>query len=240
LGSLQAALYPASAKEETMTRLSYLFFCATFVAGVSLVGCGGGGGGGSGGSGGGGNGGTTTVSFLDLVPRDGTIPGWTVDPSISKTAGQVAATATTEKDVTDLIDGAAADFFAAPYTPQNFAWQNYVNASLPSPMGATTGSTMKLYIMQMPSGQPCTLYTSLLKVALYSTNTWTDPTSPAIGTKSRITDSGTDWWINFCTGNYYVEARLSPSYGPAPDYAIGDATQKQAAMDYAVAVASKM
>jgi hypothetical protein len=237
-----ASAYPASAKEETMTRLSYLLFCATCMMGVGLVGCGGGSSGGAGGSGGGGSGGTTSpVSFLDLVPLDNTISGWTVDQSISKTAGQVAATATTEKDVTDLIDGAAADFFAAPYAPQNFAWQNYVNASLPSPVGATTGSTMKLYILQMPdSDQPCSLYTSLLQVALYSSNTWEDPTSPTIGTKSRITDSGTDWWVNYCKGNYYVEARLSPSYGPAPDYAIGDTAQKQAAMDFAAAVASKI
>jgi hypothetical protein len=226
-----------------MTRLSSMFFCAICVAGVALVGCGGGsngGGGGIGGGGGGGAGGSAPASLLDLVPRDNTISGWVVDSSISKTAGQVAATATTEKDVTDLIDGAAADFFAAPYSPQNFAWQNYVNASLPSPLGATTGSTMKLYILQMPAGQPCNLYTSLLNVALYKSNTWTDPTSPAIGTKSRITDSGTDWWINFCKGNYYVEARLSPSYGAAPDYAVADATQKQAAMDYAVAIAAKL
>jgi hypothetical protein len=209
-----------------------MIFCATCVASVALVGCGGGSSGGAGGSGGG--------TFLDLVPRDNTISGWVVDQTVAKTAGQVAATATTEQAVTDLIDGAAADFFASPYTPQNFAWQNYLNASLPSPMGATTGSTMKLYILQMPSGQPCNLYASLLNVALYSSNTWTDPTTPAIGTKSRITDSGTDWWINFCKGSYYVEVRLSPSYGPAPDYAVSDAGQKKAALDYATAIAAKM
>jgi len=53
-------------------------------------------------------------------------------------------------------------------------------------------------------------------------------------------DSGTHWWINFCKGNYYVEVRMWPSYGPAPDYTPSDAAQKKAAMDFAVAVAAKM
>ena len=227
-----------------MTRLSYGFFCATFVAGVALAGCSGGSGGGSGGSGGGGSGGTTTVTnFLDLVPSGAKVPsGWAVDNSNSKTAGMVAATATTEKGVEDLIDGAAADFFAAPNSPQNFAWQNYVDASLPSAVSSTVvGSTLKLYILQMPSADQCaTLYASLLTANLYVGNTWTDPTSPVIGSKSRITDSGTDWWINFCKDNYYTEVRMTPSYGPAPDYALSDPNQKAAAMAFAQAVAGPM
>jgi hypothetical protein len=46
--------------------------------------------------------------------------------------------------------------------------------------------------------------------------------------------------INFRKGNYYVEVRMTPSYGPAPDYVPGSASQKMAAMDFAAAVASKM
>jgi len=80
----------------------------------------------------------------------------------------------------------------------------------------------------------------VLQSNLYAGNTWTDPTSPVIGAKSRITDSGTDWLINFRKGNYYVEVRMTPSYGPAPDYVPGSASQKMAAMDFAAAVASKM
>ena len=210
-----------------MTRLGSLLFCATLVLGATFFGC-------SGGTGG-------SANITDLVPRDGTIPGWVVDQSVSKTSGMVAATATTEQSVTDLIDGAASDFFAAPYTPKNFAWQNYINASLVSPQNSTSGSTLKLYILQMPSAdQAFNLYTSLLTVNLYnpSSNPWQDPTSPAIGTKSRIADSGTDWWVNFCKGVYYVEARMTPSY--AADFTPGDVGQKQAAMDFAVAVAAKM
>ena len=207
-----------------MTRLGSLLFCATLVLGATFFGCGGGGGG--------------STNITDLVPRDGTIPGWVVDQSVSATSGMVAATATTEQKVTDLIDGAAADFFAAPYTPKNFAWQNYINASLVSPQYSTSGSTVKLYILQMPSAdQASGLYTSLLSANFY-TGTWTDPTSPTVGTKSRIIDSGTDWWVNFCKGNYYVEVRLTPSY--AADLTPGDPAQKQAAMDFAVAVAAKM
>jgi hypothetical protein len=217
------------------------------VLGAAFFGCGGGSsggtGGGSGGSGGAGGGMGGSSSITDLVPVNNTIAGWTVDSSNSKTAGQVAALATNVTDTTNLIDGAAADFFAAPYSPVTFAWQNYLNASLESPIPPSAGgpgATLKLYILQMPSAdQACGLYTSLLSDNFYA-STWTDPTSPTVGTKSRITDSGTDWWVNFCKGVHYVEARLSPSYGPAPDYTPGDATTKKAAMDFAVAVAAKM
>ena len=48
----------------------------------------------------------------------------------------------------------------------------------------------------MPSAeQASSLYTALLQANLYVGNTWADPTSPVVGAKSRITDSGTDWWI---------------------------------------------
>jgi len=93
----------------------------------------------------------------------------------------------------------------------------------------------------MPSAEQASgLYTSLRQSSLYAGSTWTEPTSPLLGSRSRITDSGTDWWINFCKGSYYVEVRLSPSYGPPPDYAPGDAAQKKAAMDFATVLAAKM
>ncbi len=178
------------------------------------------------------------AAVLSVVPSSITIPGWVVDQSISKTSGMVAATATTAQGTTDLIGSAAANFFAAPYSPVAFAWQNYINASLVSPQNSTSGSTLKLYILQMPSAdQACGLYTSLLSASLYHL-TWADPTSPTVGTKSRITDSGTDWWINFCKGNYYVEVRLMPSY--AADFTPSDPGQKKAAMDFAVAVAANI
>ena len=231
-----------------MTRLASLLFCATLVLDATSVGCGGGSsggtGGGSGGAGGGSGGTGGSSSITDLVPVNNTIAGWTVDSSNSKTAGQVAALATNVIDTTNLIDGAAADFFAAPYSPVTFAWQNYLNASLESPIPPSAGgpgATLKLYILQMPSAaQASGLYASLLGDNYYA-STWTDPTSPTVGTKSRITDSGTDWWINFYKGVYYVEVRMSPSFGPADaGYPPSDPTLEAAAMDFAVAVAAKM
>jgi hypothetical protein len=212
-----------------MIRLGTWLSGATFALGLAMLGCGGGSSGGGG-----------SANIKDIIPGDNAIAGWKIDTANSKTSGAFAATTTTEKDTEDLIDGAAADFFAAPSTPTLFAWQNYVNAGLVSPQGLNAGSTLKLYVLQMPSKDQATaLYTALLSAALYS-NTWTDPTSPAIGDKSRITDSGTDWWINFVKGSNYVEVRMTPSYGAAPDYTISDPAQKKAAMDFAVAVAGRI
>ena len=187
------------------------------------------------------DGASPTTSPLDLIPRNNTVPGWRIDPSIPTTANRIAAIATTQMETESLIDGAAADFFAPPATPTMFAWQNYVNPSLASPVGDATGSRLSLYLLQMPTPeQACGLYTSLMPASLYVGNAWAQPTSPALGTASRITDTGADWWINFCKGSYYVEVRMSPSYGPAPDYAPSDPSQKQAAMAFATAVAAKM
>ncbi len=234
-----------------MTRLGSLISCAVFALGAALTGCGGGGssggtGGsisGTGGSGGGGAGGQnadsgSAPSVLDLIPQDGAIAGWTVDPSNSKTAGKVAATATTEIDTEALIDGAAADFFAAPYTPTIFAWQNYVNANVTD---APDGAFVTLYILQMPTAQQASgLYTSLLGASLYVGKTWTEPSSTLVGTDSRIADTGDHWWINFYKGNYYVEVSLGPSAGPAPDFTPGDEATKAAAFAFATAVAAQL
>lgn len=209
-----------------MSRLGACFFCAALVVGATVASCGGGGDDGGG-------------SLVDIVGSVN-VPGWTVDPSNSKTANVVAATATTEDDVVFLIDGAAAEFFADPFTPQNFAWQNYVHATLHPPIGASAAG-LKLYILEMPdAGQAESLYAELLKGSLYAGNTWTDPTSPALGSKSRITDSGADWWINFVKGRYYVEVRMTPSYGPSPDYEPGNAATKEAALTFAATVAGKL
>ena len=231
-----------------MTRLGSLIFCTTLGLSAALLGCSssssGGGSGGSiaGGTGGGGAGGSSSgaSSALDVVVQSSKIPGWTVDPNNSVTANQVAATATTEKGTEDLVDGAAADFFAPPYTPTLFAWQNYVN---PSVTNAPNGATVTLYVFQMPSAdQASGLYASLLSASLYkrkvgTPDDWVDPTSPLVGTDSRIQDTGDHWWINFYKGNYYVEVSLGPSAGPAPDFTPGNAATKAAAFAFAQAVA---
>ena len=146
-------------------------------------------------------------------------------------ANKVAAIATTQTAAVDLIDGGADPFYNASFAPTVFAWQNYMNSTVNPP----DGYTLKLYVLLMPSAAQATaLYDSLVDGthSLYSTNTWTDM-SPAIGDKSRITNSGTDWWINFRKGVYYCEVRLT--YAEKTDLA----GQKQTS-DFATAVALKM
>ena len=182
-------------------------------------------------------------NILDLVPRNNAVSGWIVDPEQAATAGKVAAVATTEQETEGLIDGAAASFFMAPYTPKVFVWQNYVNRSLPS---APEGAHLRLLIFQMPSvEQAAGLYKALLQTAQYSRTVgtpddWQDPTAPPLGAGSRIQDTGSNWWINFYRDVFYVEVSLDPSYGPPPDYVPGDATTKQEALRFAQAVANRI
>jgi hypothetical protein len=219
-----------------MIRLGSWFFCATFVSGAALLGCGGGGGGGGGGSSG-------AKTAQELVPRDNTISGWTVDPDNSKTAGMVAATATNALDTEALIDGAAADFFRSPSTPVEFDWQNYVNSSVTD---APDGATVVLYVLQMPSEtQASGLYAALRSASLYTrkqgtSDDWVDPSSPLVGTDSRVQNTGDTWWINFYKGIFYVEVNLTPSQGPAPDYTPGNANTKVEAFRFAQAIAGKI
>jgi hypothetical protein len=188
----------------------------------------------------GGEGPTGTTNVLDLIPRDHAVAGWTIDPANPITYGRVAAVATTEAETENLIDGAAADFFTGSFTPVTFVWQDYVNRTVvdaPAPSYAA----VSLYILQMHSAaQASGLYGYLATTPLYQGRTWTEPTSPLVGTESRIADTGDHWWINFYKGDYYVEVSLSPSYGPAPSYAIGDINTKVAAMTFAQAVANKI
>jgi hypothetical protein len=215
-----------------MARLGSLIFCAILSAG--LLACGGS------------SSTPTSKSALDLVPRDNTVSGWTVDPNNGKTAGKVAATATTEQGVVDLVDGTAEEFFADPFTPKMFAWQNYVNPTLIPPNStdnyAPDGATANLYILEMPSAdQASGLYASLVGLPLYARKPWQDPTTPPVGTGSRIQNSGTDWWINFYKGNFYVELKVTPSQGPPPDYLPTDLeSTKTEAFRFAQAMAGQI
>jgi hypothetical protein len=210
-----------------MTRFGSLFFCATL--GTSLLACSS-------------SSNTPPKDPLELVPMDNTVPNWTVDQAHNKTPGSRAMTATTLEGTLALIDGGAEPFFMAPFTPKMFIWQNYQNATLPK---APAGAYVVLRILDMPSAdQASGLYTALLTQGDYARKAGTpddwQPTSPRIGTESRIQDTATQWWINFHQGEFYVEVILDPSSGPAPDYTPSDPDLKQAAITFAQAIASKI
>jgi hypothetical protein len=196
----------------------------------------------------GGAGGATTVcghGLPDLLSAFGRIAPneWKVDIT-PPNMGSVKV-ASTYQGVEDLIDGAAADFFASPYNPLFFGMQFYFDPFLPSPYGSTDnrGAELKLYVLQMPSAaQAAGLYKSLLSTSLYRAGgtVWEPLTVPVIGDGARISNTGGDWWINFYRCNYYVEVRLTPSYGPPPDYAENDPKQKAGAIAFASAVAAAL
>lgn len=214
-----------------MTRLGSLVFCATFVTGVALCGCGSStpasGAGGAGGGGG-------PALIETIIPGDNTISSWVRNPINAYVADKVAAIATTKTVATDYIDGGADPFYSATFAPSVFAWQEYKNSSVTS--SAVDGFyTVTLYVLQMPSAAQATaLYDSLLDGThfVYTTKTWGD-TSPVIGDKDRVCSGGATWWINFRKGLYYCEVKLA--------YAeITDLDGKQQAVDFATAVAAKM
>jgi len=219
-----------------MTRLGSLVSCA--LLGAALLGCG------SNASSGGGG----ATSALALIPADNGIAGWKFDNSNSNLANGTV-TATTEKATEGYIDGAAADFFAAPNNPVQFAWQNYLNTTISTADTSTgapdpyfpNGATVTLYVLQMPSAtQASGLYTSLRTASLYDGKNWVEPSSPEVGTDSRIADTGDHWWINFYKGNYYVEVSLGPSYNPGPTYTAGNTVTQAAAYAFAQAIAAKI
>lgn len=244
-----------------MARFGSFILCATL--GVGLLACGssgsdGAGAGGSSGAGGSGAGGatgtggnSTAKNILDVFPHAGDVSGWIIDPNSAKTKDVVAKTGTDQPATEALIDGASADFFAAPFTPVVFGLQAYLNTTLASAPDDGSGVKLKLYVLQMPTAaQASSLYTSLMTASLYSPwseagltgdGRWIDPSSPVVGDHSRVVDAGDTWWINFYKGVYYAEVWLTPSYGPkSTDYAQHDATLRAAAFAFAQAVAAKM
>jgi len=177
-----------------------------------------------------------------LVPLDNTVSGWLVDQSSSKTPGARAMTAATLKEAIGLIDGGAEPFYLAPFAPKMFLWQNYVSTAVPK---APDGAHVSLRILQMPSkDQAQQLYTALLQQSDYARKAGTSddwqPTSPPMGTESRIQDTTSQWWINFHDDVFYVEVLLDPSTGPAPDYTPGDTDLKQETIRFAKVVADSI
>jgi len=233
-----------------MNRLYSLTLCAA----LGLAACGSntssgvsGNGGSSGNGGGSGNGGSSgsssTKSALDITPVDNTVSGWTIDRAANKNSNAAPMTGTTKAEVEAWIDGAATPFFLAPSTPTMFAWQNYTNPTLPAAQPDV--ASISMYILQMPSvDQANGLYTAVLPLSEYARKAGTaedwKPTTPTIGDASRIEDDGSHWWINFHKGVFYVEIKLDPSTGPAPDYTASDPDTMKEAVRFAQAVADRM
>jgi hypothetical protein len=213
-----------------MIRLGSLVVCATLGAGI--LSCG--------------SNNTSTFDPLSLVPRDNEVSGWKVDASITKSGSAPAKTASNEKEAVDMIDGGAAPFYRAPYSPKLFMWQDYANPTLAAVQSPDIAGIM-LYILEMPSPEQAKgLYSDLVKVdgtdytRLAGTEKdWKAPSEP-LGTEARIQDTGAQWWINFYKGVYYVEVMLSPSYGPKPDYTPSYGPLKDETIRFAKAIASKM
>ena len=211
-----------------MTRFASLIFCA--ILGAGLAACGGD------------NDGASPKSAIDVAPVDNTVSGWTIDRAHNKNADGSPMTGATKEGAEGLIDGAANPFYLAPYTPKLFVWQVYLNTTLPA---APDGASVNLYILEMPSAEQASgLYTSLLQYSEYARKSGTPddwkPTSPPLGTESRIQDTTSQWWINFHQDVFYVEVSLDPSTGPAPDYTPSDPDLKQEAVRFAQAVAGRI
>jgi hypothetical protein len=251
-------------KEESMTRFGLVVLLATLSLGPMSCGSStsesenggaggsssgnGGSGGGSGGSSGGSSSSAVSQNPLDLIPVDNTVSGWTIDTGSNIGGSTKAMTGATLEEGGKLIDGGIEPFYSDGFTPKLFIWQNYKNGSLPdAPVDKDNplGAAISLYVFQMPSAQQASgMYKNLLKYSEYTrksgtTDDWKD-TSPVVGDGARIQDSGADWWINFYKGIYYVEIKLTPSNGPAPDFTPGNENLKKESMRFAQALASKL
>jgi hypothetical protein len=181
----------------------------------------------------------SSKNILDLVPLDHTVSGWTVDPDHHP--GERAATGNTQAELEAVIDGWSDEFFKAPYTPKVFAWQAYVNSTLPT---APQGANLSLLIVQMASEAQATEFYDTVNwgkdFATIVPFKWQEPTTPPVGAASRICDTGEQWWINFHQDVFYVEVSLAPSYWPAPDFVPGNTETKDEAIRFALAVASQI
>jgi hypothetical protein len=199
-------------------------------------------------SGSGGMGGTSGGGILDVIKLNNAKvgPDWTVDTdSTNVGAGEVAALATTEDEAenTPVLgqDGAAVAFYENPIGAATlFALQNYVNSTLNAP----DGYTLLLYVLQMPSAAMASGLYSYLPTSSapfyypFYHVTWEEPTTQVVGVQSRISNTGSTWWINFYKGVYYVEIQLSSSNMSTTNSS--STAAKSAAIDFAKNLASGM
>jgi hypothetical protein len=193
---------------------------------------------------------TNPVNPVDLIPVDNTVSGWTIDASSNMDGSAKPMVASTLEEGTSLIDGGMEPFYADGFSPKKFIWQNYKNGSLPAaPVDSwnSQGATLMLFVFQLSSAaQASGLYQNLLKFVQYTrlktatSSGWEEPTTPLVGAKSRMQDTGADWFVNFQKDEYYVEIRFSPSNGPAPDFTPGNLDLKKEALRFAQAVASRL
>jgi hypothetical protein len=139
------------------------------------------------------------------------------------------------------MDGGAMGFYANPDgAPTTAAVQDYVNATLIAPVVYQ----MQVWVMQMPSATAASgLYAYLPSPACtepFYKVTWEEPTSPMVGTQSRIINPGTQWWINFYKGTYYVELFLASDDGNISTMGSSTTAAKAAVIDFATKLAAKM
>jgi hypothetical protein len=185
----------------------------------------------------------TTKGALDLVPAENEVAGWTIDRSVNKGGDTAPMSGDSKLAVEGLIDGGASPFFNEPNIPKLFVWQNYLNKTIAA--AQPEGAQLYTYVIEMPSAEQAQgLYAAVLQLSEYdrkkgTTEDW-KPISPSLGTAGRIQDTGSQWWINFHQGVFYVEVLLSPSNGPAPDYLPSDVDLKNEAIKFARAIAGKI
>ncbi len=176
------------------------------VAVVALVSCGGDGG--------------SSSSLDSFFPADNEVAGWTANP-----AGSAPQVALTPDDAEALVDGDIAPFEAAPSPFTAFAMQNYINAD---------GYTNDFRIWEVADAAGCaSMYDYLVvNASTFSSKTWVDE---AIGAMGRSANSAAFTWFNACAGKYFLESKVYPPGGGAPD-----ATSHDDGLAFILAVAAKI
>jgi hypothetical protein len=210
-----------------MTRIGSLMLCATL--GSTLLACGS-------------NNSSSSKSAVESLPGDNAVSGWTVDTEANKGGTAQPMTAHTwmgtEDSVVGLIDGHADYWSQSSATLKLFVWQNYKNSSLPTLSGDQ--ASIVLYVLQMASADQASEFYDWLVVRqgtdYTSPNNW-KATDPTLGTKSRIEDTNTRWWVNLCKDEFYIEVAMDPSFGP--DFVASNPDLKKEALRFAEEVARR-
>jgi len=129
-----------------------------------------------------------------FFPKDNEVGTWVEDSSVGKAGVEVA---TTSKETTDLVDGAADPFIEKGMV--GFAWQSYVKDTY----------KLDLRVWQFKSAAAAKeaydwLFTN---ASLYKASTWSDL---AVGDAGKVADTGGSWWLSARKGAYIIEAKILP------------------------------